>query len=188
MEKKKVMTMFGALIFASFFLIGCGSGPSPKEKAEIIKEYNDSIALVERLKQDSINSILPEIKVSIFVRTDVVYDSEGWPVEMGRVALVKDFQAKNEYHLQGYDYVEKIEIVGQSDDITLQFVNEKSNKIVHEEKAISLNAIKTYTTSDPTGTKHKDYQDWLNTKWDGLIIKVLHKDRFVFEGKILPAK
>jgi uncharacterized protein YlzI (FlbEa/FlbD family) len=185
---KKLMTNLGVTIFACLFLISCGSSPSPEEKAKIIKEYQDSISLVEKAKQDSINSLIPEIKVNIYVRTDVFYDSEGWPVEMGKVVLVKDFQDKKEYQLNGSDYIEKIEIVGQSDDMTLQFINGKSNKIVHEEKAISLNGAKTYTTSDPQAEKHKYYQEWLNTKWDALVIKVIYKDKSIFEGKISPSK
>ena len=186
---KKVMTIFAAIVFASFFLLSCGnSKPSPEEKAKIIKEYKDSIALAEKAKQDSIDNLIPDVKVNIFVRTNVGYDSEGWPVEMGKVVLVKDFQEKKQYQLNGYDYIEKIEIVGQSDDMTLQFINGKSNKIVYEEKNISLNGTKTYTTSDPQAEKHKYYQKWLNTKWDALIIKVLYKDKSIFEGKINPSK
>jgi len=187
---KKIMTIFGALLFASFFLLSCGNNnPSPEDKAQIIKEYQDSIALVEKAKQDSINALIPDIKVNIYVRTGVYYDSEGWPVEMGKVVLVKDFQEKKEYQLKGYDYIEKIEIVGQSDDMTLQFINGKSNKIVHEEKAVSLNGTKTYTTSDPQEQKHKYYQEWLKpTKWDALIIKVAYKDKSIFEGKVNPSK
>jgi hypothetical protein len=186
---KKLMTIFGAIIFASFFLICCRNGPNPEEKAKIIKEYNDSVALAEKAKQDSINAILPAIKVRIFERTNVLYDSEGWPVEMGRVIIVKDFQEKKVYQLKGYDYIEKIEIEGQSENITLQFLNAKNNKIIHEEKEILINGIKKYTWSDPKGGKYKNYQEWLKiTKWDELIIKVFHKDHLVFEGKIFPAK
>ncbi len=185
---KKLMTNIGVAIFACLFLISCGSSPSPEDKANIIKEYQDSIALVEKAKQDSINSLIPEIKVNIYVRTDVGYDAEGWPVEMGKVVLVKDFQDKKEYQLNGYDYIEKIEIVGQSNDMTLQFINGNSNKIVHEEKAILLNGTKTYTTSDPQEQKHKYYQDWLNTRSNALIVKVLYKDNSIFQGKINPSK
>ncbi len=182
------MTFLGITIFACLFLISCGSGPSPEEKAKILKDYNDSIALAEKVKQDSINSLIPDVKVNIYVRTDVGYDSEGWPVEMGKVVLVKDFQEKKEYQLKGYDYIEKIEIVGQSNDITLQFINGNNNKIVNEEKAISLNGTKTYTTSDPAGEKHKYYQEWMKRNRDALVIKVSYKDKSIFEGKINPSK
>jgi len=175
-------------LFASFFITSCGSGPSSEEKAKIIKDYNDSIALAVKAKQDSIANLIPDVKVNIFVRTNVGYDSEGWPVEMGKVVLVKDFQEKKEYQLNGYDYIEKVEIDGQSDDITLQFINGKNNKILHEEKAISLNETKTYTTTDPKGEKHKYYQEWLETRFDALIIKVFYKDKNIFEGKINPSK
>ena len=51
---KKIMTNLGVAIFAYLFLISCGSSTSQEEKAKIIKEYKDSIALVEKAKQDSI--------------------------------------------------------------------------------------------------------------------------------------
>jgi hypothetical protein len=193
MKMKKIMTIFGALLFASFFLLSCGNNnPSPEDKAQIIKEYQDSIALVEKAKQDSINALIPDIKVNIYVRTGVFYDDEGWKVEMGKVVLVKDFQEKKEYQLKGnYDYIEKIKIVGQSDDMTLQFINGKNNKIVHEEKAVSLNGTKTYTTIDPFWDDQKDkyYQEWMRGLANGaLIIKVAYKDKSIFEGKINPFK
>ena len=186
------MIFLGVILFASCFLLGCGnSNPSQEDKAKIIQEYQDSITLVEKAKLDSINSLIPDIKVNIYVRTDVGYDSEGWPVETGKVVLVQDFQEKKEYQCNGsygFDYIEKIEIVGQSNDITLQFINGKSNKIMHEEKAILLNGTKTYTTYDPLGEKNKYYQEWLlKPKWDGLIIKVSYKDKNIFEGKINPS-
>ena len=55
---KKIMTIFGALLFASFFFLSCGNtNPSAEDKAKIIKEYNDSLALVEKAKQDSIITV-----------------------------------------------------------------------------------------------------------------------------------
>jgi hypothetical protein len=52
---KKVITFFGAILFASLFLLSCGnSNPSSEDKAKIIKEYKDSMVLVEKAKQDSI--------------------------------------------------------------------------------------------------------------------------------------
>lgn len=171
-----------------FLLLSCNGGISSKEKDRIIKEYNDSIALAERGKEDSIRYLVPDIKVNIFVRTEVGYDSEGWPLEMGRLDLVKDFQTKKEYQLKGYDYIEKIEIVGKSNDVTLQFINGNSQRILHEERAITLNGTKKYTSSDPMAEKDKYYQDWLVTKWDPLIIKIAYKNESVFEGKISPSK
>jgi len=184
----KRFKILGVIISITFLLTSCGGGISPNEKAKIIQDYNDSVALAEKAKQDSINSLIPDIKVNIFVRTDVLYDSEGYPVEMGKVVLVNDFQEKKEYQLNGYDYIEKIEFVGQTDDLTLQFINGKNNKTVHEEKAITLNGTKTFTTSDPLGEKHKYYQEWLNTKFDALLIKISYKDKSIFEAKINPSK
>jgi PBP1b-binding outer membrane lipoprotein LpoB len=185
---KKLMTRLSVAIFTCLFLTSCGSSPSPEEQAQVLKAQQDSIARVEKAKQDSIDSIMPEINVNIYARTDVFYDSEGWPVEMGKVALVKDFQDTKEHQLNGDEYIEKIEIVGQSDDMSFQFSSGKSNKILHEEKAISLKGAKTYTTYDPTGQKQKHFQEWMTANGEPLVIKVLYKDKTIFEGKISPAK
>lgn len=64
---KKIPTIFGAILFATFFLMSFGSNSSSNEKAEIIKEYKDSIALVEKAHQDSIvNSDFKDEKNKIF--------------------------------------------------------------------------------------------------------------------------
>ena len=128
------------------------------------------------------------LEVNIYVRTDVSYDSEGWPVEMGKVDLVTDFQQKKEYQLNGYDYIEKVEIVGPSDDITMQFINEKNNAILYEEKSSLLVGTRTFTTSNPKAEKDQYYQEWLNTKFEPLIIRISNKDKIIFEGKINPSK
>jgi len=63
---KKTTIIFVAILFATFFLINCGSNSSSNEKAEIIKEYKDSIALVEKANQDSIvNSDFKDEKIKI---------------------------------------------------------------------------------------------------------------------------
>lgn len=67
---------------------------SENNKKEIIKQYKDSIALVTKLKKDSIAKLIPDIKIDIYVRKDVTYDSEGWPVEMGKIVKVSGFQEK----------------------------------------------------------------------------------------------
>ena len=186
---KKHILVIGTTLFASLFVLSCGNNSlSQEEKDRKIKEHQDSLALVEKAKQDSINAILPDVKVTIYARKDVGYDSEGYPVEMGKVTAVKDFQEKREYQLKGDDYIEKIEISGESSDITLQFFDGNGSKLMHEEKAIAHNGTKTYTTYDPLAEKDKYFQEWLYTNRDGLIIKVLYKDKNIFEGKINPAK
>ena len=187
------MLIFGVILIASLFILACGnSNTSSEDKAKIIKEYQDSIAFVEKAKQDSINSLTPEIKVNVYIRKGIFYDDEGWPVESGKVVLINDFQEKKEYQLNpqnGYDdRIEKIEIIGQSDDITLQFINGESKKIVHEEKAISINGSKTYSNSDPFGQEQIYYQKWLKDSDYNLIIKVSYRNKNIFEGKINPSK
>jgi hypothetical protein len=187
---KKIMLFVIASLYASCFVLGYGNGNTGQDyNDKLINNFNDSLAFGEKAKQDLINSLMPEVKVNIYVRTEVGYDSEGWPIEMGKVVLIKDFQDKKEYQCNGTDYIEKIEIIGQLNDITLQFINRNSNKVVHEEKAIILNDMKTYTTTDPLGEKDNYFQEWLSeTRWDGLVIKVAYKDKSVFEGKIIPLK
>ena len=63
---RQITTIFVAILFATFFLISCGSNSSSNEKVEIIKEYKDSIALVEKANQDSIvNSDFKDEKIII---------------------------------------------------------------------------------------------------------------------------
>lgn len=186
---KNSISIFAVLGLTSFLLFNCGNNNTcTEEKARIIKEYKDSLAAAEKAKQDSIENSIPDIKVNIYARTDVGYDSEGYALEMGKLVLIEGFQEKKDYQLSGYDYIEKIEITGKSDDITLQFYNGKSNKIVHEEKAISLNGTKTYTASDPQANKNIYHQEWLNTNLEPLIIKVIFKDKNIFEGRINPSE
>lgn len=186
---KKIIIYFGVVLFASCFIISCGnSSPSQADKDKIIKEYQDSIALAEKAKQDSINTFVPDIKVNLFVIKDIYYDSEGWPVEAGKIQLIKDFQKKKEYKYDVrngyYQHLEKLEIVGKSENITLQFINGESNKIVHEEKVISINGTKTYSNSDVFGQEQQHYQQWLRDNGHNLIIKVTYKNKVIFEGKI----
>ena len=146
-------------------------------------EQNDESSIVSKendiLKNTTSNT---KITVNIFERSGVFFDEEGWPIELGKLKLINNFQEKKIYQLEGYNYIEKIEIVGQSKDITLQFSDAISNKIIHEEKSISLNGTKTYTSTDPAGNKDENYTKWLAK--DGLIIKVFQGKELVFNGKI----
>lgn len=171
----------------TFFLIGCGGGQvSPEEKERILREYKDSVAQAEKARQDSIDAIVPDIKVRVFKRTGIVYDSEGWPVEMGTVKPISDFQEKKECQLSGYDYIQKIEVEGQSDHITIQFLNAKTNAVMHEEKDITLSGTKTYTSSNPDASKDKYHLEKL-VSYDGIIIKVLYKEKAIFDGRVSPS-
>ena len=161
------------------------------EKNIILTKYI-SKSLLEQKDESSIlpkeNDILTNTKsntkitVNIFERSGVFFDEEGWPVELGKLKIINNFQEKKIYQLEGYNYIEKIEIVGQSKDITLQFLDAISNKIVHEEKSISLNGTKTYTSTDPAGNKDENFKKWLVK--DGLIIKVFQGKELIFNGKI----
>ena len=144
-----------------------------KDESSILPKENDI------LKNTKSNT---KITVNIFERSGVFFDEEGWPVELGKLKLINNFQERKIYQLEGYNYIEKIEIVGQSKDITLQFLDAISNKIVHEEKSISLNGTKTYTSTDPAGNKDENYKKWLVK--DGLIIKVIQGKELIFNGKI----
>ena len=144
-----------------------------KDESSILPKENDI------LKNTTSNT---KITVNIFERSGVFFDEEGWPVELGKLKLINNFQERKIYQLEGYNYIEKIEIVGQSKDITLQFLDAISNIIVHEEKSISLNGTKTYTSTDPAGNKDENFKKWLVK--DGLIIKVFQGKELIFNGKI----
>jgi hypothetical protein len=154
-----------------------------KYVSKSLLEQKDEISILPKendiLKNTTSNT---KITVNIFERSGVFFDEEGWPVELGKLKLINNFQEKNIYQLEGYNYIEKIEIFGQSKDITLQFLDAIGNKIVHEEKSISLNGTKTYTSTDPAGNKDENYKKWLVK--DGLIIKVFQGKELVFNGKI----
>jgi len=142
----------------------------------------------EKIKQDPINSLMPDFLVNLYIRKNIFYDSEGWPVEPGQVVLIKDFQKKKEYKLENsngyFKRIEKIEIIGKSGNITLHFINGESNKIVHVEKMNQELWVKTYSNSDPYGNRDQDFQEWLWNNDYNLIIKVAYKEKYVFEGKI----
>lgn len=181
----KIFKLSRYFVFATLLLISCTNNVKQQKRDQSEHELNMP-AYIEKESKENQDSIF-NIKVNIYVRTDVVYDSDGWSVDMGRLVLIKDFQEKKEYQLKGYDFIEKIEIIGREDNISLVFISKSTNKLVHEENGISLQGTKTYTTSDPQAKKNEHYQEWLNTKRDGLIIKVLYKDNNIFEGVIFPA-
>ena len=145
-----------------------------KDESSILPKENDI------LKSTTSNT---KITVNIFERSGVFYDDEGWPVGFGKLKLINNFQERKIHQLEGYNYIEKIEIVGQSKDITLQFLDAISNKIFHEEKSISLKGTKTYTSSNPAGQKDENFKKWVAN--DGLIIKVFQGKELIFNGKIV---
>jgi hypothetical protein len=185
---KRLIFVIISAIFIFFLNACCGDGSSPEEKAQIIAEYKDSIAVAEKIRQDSINSLIPDIKVNLYIRKDIFYDSEGWPVESGKVVKIKDFQKKKEYLLVNsngyYQRLDKIEFVGTSENITLQVIDGETKKIIHEDKDISINGIKTYANTDPSGNHQKYHQDWFKINSYNLMLKVLYKQNIIFEGKI----
>jgi hypothetical protein len=130
------------------------------------------------------NKHLPDIKVNIYERRNVGRDSEGFPLEMGSVLLVKNFQEKKIYKNIGDNYIEKIEIVGNSENVSIQFINVQNNKILHEEKEINLTGKITYTASDPLGKKNKHHRNWLHMRTGELKIKVFYDTNLLFEGII----
>ena len=139
-------------------------------------------------KKGSIHSFMKNIDLKIYIRTNVFFDPDGVNVKKGKVALIQNFKELKEYQLKAYDYVERIEIEGEAEEITLQFLNAVTKDTLHQEKGITLNGSKTYSTTDPFGqNKDEYYQDWLLTTWEGMIIKIFKNDNTIFEGKINPS-
>ncbi|MFM7710577.1 MAG: hypothetical protein ACKO5C_06640 [Ferruginibacter sp.] len=173
-----------SLSFVLFFLISACSESdhtSPKERnkatADTVTSVDDAVSA-----PDTNQIVYPDITVLAYERTDILYDTEGWPVEPGTVRVIKDFQKNKVYRLKkASDYLQKLEISGQSEQITIQFFDGDRNRL-HEEKNITLNGKKIYTSSDPFGHHNAGYQEWMHGT---IAIKILFKEAVIFEGLII---
>jgi hypothetical protein len=141
----------------------------------------DSIIIPKVDKQSDVSS---KIKINIWERKGVSFDQEGFPIEIGNLALVQNFQNSGSYLLKRNNYIEKIEISGQSDDVTLLFINPVNKKIIHQEKNISLNGNIIFSSTDPAGNRNGNYQKWLNNNRNRIMIRIFSKSKIVFEGEI----
>jgi hypothetical protein len=133
----KLATSLSLLLF---FLMSACSDSNHTSSNEKNKPAGDTVTSVDdnRSAPDTSQIVYPDITVLAYERTNIFYDTEGWPVEPGTVRVIKDFQKNKVYRLKkDWDYLQKIEISGASDQITIQFFDGERNR-VHEEKNITL--------------------------------------------------
>ena len=146
-----------------------------------VKEANDSISLIQKKENP--------LMVRIFARTGIFYNSEGWPVEPGKVDEVKGYNELKTYKKKGtYDYIQRIQFDGISDNISIQIEN-IDNKLIFSNNNFMLKNDVVYSAhgfnSSGAIEQDKNYQKWMSDNRNGLLkIKVLYKNKLLFNGTI----
>ena len=169
--------------FLSLCVTSCGSDSSdntnqttentePNSKAE-----DDSKLLAQKATEDSINEVLKNINVKIYIRTGVYYESDGFAIDEGRLKEIKDFSEKKEFKIKGDDRLEKIVVEGNCNKISIICL--AGDTEVYNSKEITLKGKKTFKGSGPNGGNGLQ---WLNQV--GKIKVVYNNERTVFEGII----
>jgi len=176
MDKKWVLTSVNAI-----------SGVGSQGMSDRIHRWQDLNILLDdnpRSNKFTFFNKTPKINVRIFERVGIFYDSEGWPVDEGVLKEVIGFDKSRNYRKSSeYDYIEKIRIEGKSEDLKIQ-VRNSQNESVFEKSGIVLNDSIVYTSSDPTGQEGKNFQKWMETRFELLTIKIFYKEKILFEGII----
>lgn len=188
-EKLSLKFNFKKNIDKQWVLISINSvkGVGSQAISNLIQKWqNLNIIVNDNPKSNKISFLekIPQINVRIFERTGIVYDSEGWPVEEGVVKEVNGFnESKNYKKNSEYDYIEKIRIDGQSENLNIQVLNTQ-NAQIFEKSNIILNDSIVFTSTDPMGKEGENFQKWMKTTFEVLTIKVFYKDKTLFEGVI----
>ena len=189
---KKQFLSIALISFLSLCIISCGSDSTdntnqtsdntePNSKTE-----DDSKLLAQKATEDSINEILKNIKVRIYIRTGVYYDSDGFAMDEGRLKEDKGFSETKEYQLKGMDELEKIVVEGNCDKISIICL--EGDKELYNSKEITLDVKKTFKGSGPNGGSGLNWL-YAGNRSNDFKIKVLYKnERNVFEGIIHPRK
>lgn len=177
---KKSIIFFGAILFASFFVLSCGNNNQQEmsdldSKSEELAKQKDSeeLAKQEKLIADSINNLLNGIKVTIFNHSGLVFDPDGWCMngnmaENPKISQVKDFESS--YNCKKGNYIQKLTINGDFNGLDIYFMNKKGD-VIKEFKNFNLQKSITFSTIDhqPDGgggtieKKDKDYQKWFES-------------------------
>lgn len=126
-----------------------------------------------------------EIEVKIFERINIGYDSEGWPIELGEMKEVKNFQEVKTHELNKYDYIEKIQLSGNFINAKIRFINTEKGCIVNELSNLNSKTPIEFIGPNPNPELDIKYDEWmLNAKWHSLTIEVINDQKVVFEGFI----
>lgn len=144
---KKSIIFFGAILFASFFVLSCGNNNQQEmsdldSKSEELAKQKDSeeLAKQEKLIADSINNLLNGIKITIFNHSGLVFDPGGWCMngnmaENPKISQVKDFESS--YNCKKGNYIQKLTINGDFNGLDIYFMNKKGD-VIKEFKKFNL--------------------------------------------------
>lgn len=180
MKKIKMLLL---LIPMGFF--ACNNSQSENLKTEKADKIEQEEIVPEETVPEKIVEEMPVVKVQLFQRTDVFYDSEGYPVEEGIVSEVKGFNDTKKFKKKKeYEFVERIVVNGNSENITIEISN-KANGIFFKKENIKLNGKISFGSSTPLSEEPKDYDEKINwTRFELNTLKVFYKDNLLFEGVI----
>ena len=179
---KKQFLSIALISFLSLCIISCGSDSTDNTNQTTdntesnSKTEDDSKLLAQKATEDSINEILKNIKVRVYIRTGVYYDSDGFAVDEGRLKEEKNFSETKEFKIKGeYDQLEKIVVEGNCNKISIICL--AGDKEVYNSKEITLKGKKTFKGSGPNGGNGLQWLSRVDK------IKVIYNnERTVFEG------
>ena len=189
---KKKCVLIALISFLSLCIISCGSDSTDNTNETTdntesnSKTEDDSKLLAQKATEDSINEILKNIKVRVYIRTGVYYDSDGFAMDEGRLKENKGFSETKECQLKGMDELEKIVVEGECDKISIICL--EGDKELYNSKEITLKGKKTFKGSGPNGGSGLNWL-YAGNRSNDFKIKVLYNnERTVFEGIIHPTK
>ena len=181
-------------VICALILTSCGDSATKEtnvndqdNKVDLEQQKQDSLRVAkEKALEDSITEVLTNINVQIYIRTGVLYDSDGFAVEEGWIKEIKDFQSTKEYQITGMDDLNKLVITGASDKITI--ICSAGEEELYNSKEMILDGAKIFKGSGPNGGNGLDWV-YARNRANDFKIKVLYgNDRIVFEGMIHPGK
>ena len=183
------------LLFGAFALIifGCANNTSPEEQSN---DENDEKArqeqlekeraLAEKERRDSINVLLDGISVELFEHSGGTYDMEGWFMDGGRVYQLKKFDNSKTHTCSQGAYIQKVVVLGNCDNINLQFFNSK-DEIIEDLKDYTLEekvAFETEIVYNPESGSHAEkkgpnHKDWFR---NATKMTISYKDRIFYSA------
>lgn len=154
MKMKKVMTIFGVILFASAILTSCGGGSNDKNDETIVQETTET--KIDSLGGDTtnkttVNEITPaNLTVKIFFRDLDMSGYEGYEDFKPRTYNIIDdveFSKTNKYTFC-YDSAEfnSLQISGIGEKLTL--VVKEGNKVIYSKSEFDIKDKLRFTTKD----------------------------------------
>jgi len=148
---KKVMTIYGAILFASTILTSCGGGSNDKNDKTIVQETTET--KIDSLGGDTpnkttANEITPaNVTVKIFFRTRDMSGYEGYEDSKPETSERDEFRKKSKYTFC-YDSEEfnSLQISGIGEKLTL--VVKDGNKVIFSKSEFDIKDKIRFTTKD----------------------------------------